>query len=660
MGDAEITKSEKTAEKKTPLINFRFFLFAALGLIAGIVLYCAIRLHRFSTFDFVPLVLLVFFSLRPFSLKRVLCVAITVVCFCSAGVGLTHWACERYLSGVPAGEYTVRGTAESVTDGMTYDYCVLKDLSFNGVKADGKMRVTLSAEELRTGDVIEFTAAVARNDLPYNNRNAANFPKNIRYTASPARFERVGQKGILLKLNAEMYDLLQETMTRDEASIAYALLTGNSTAMDAELSETVRRGGIAHIFAVSGLHIGIVYAAVMLACKPLKRYAALPALVAAFFYCALCAFTVSSVRAFLMCAVLSAHRFLGRKSDLLSSLSFAALLLLLISPAWYLSAGFLLSFGAVLGLALFSHTFAYGLRVLKFPAFLADYLAASLSVQIFTLPVLLEIFGYASAWAILFNFLLLPCLPVLLLSLVLCTLVALITTWTGIMAVPAGMVSLLLYVLSVVDFSFVIAGFSLGAGAAVAVTGGVLLTQRVGFARLWKGIAAGIFACLFTIVVVTENVVVSGCRITVSAYGYGSCALVRTKNEAVLVIDGDISLQNCRDFLNRTYGKKLNAVICLSEDELGAVNVAAFLNGETVYAMHEIPTGLQHANLVFSEEVHIGELTFRYVRRGKALLFAQGLVTEFDFDDAPALDRDFFVGGDYGDYTLKNGRVRQR
>lgn len=654
--------SRAEATHTLPRVNFRFFLFCALALCAGISITFAVRLRAFSFSSFVPFLLIVFFALRPFGWKRLCAIGAVVICFCSAGAGLAYFACERYLSGVPEGDYTVEGCVEAFTEGSGYNSCVLKSLSFDGVKSGGKLKVIIGRTEVRAGDVITFTASVSRYDLPVSDENKTDFAKDIRYRASVNEVEKTGQKDALLILNGKIYDLFTGSMIREEALVSYALLTGNSSSMDDGLLTVARQGGIAHIFAVSGLHIGIVYSAVLLLFqKPIKRYACLPALAAALCYSALCAFTVSSVRALIMCTVLSLHRLTGRKPDLLTSLSVASLLVLMISPAQYLSAGFTLSFGAVVGLALFSESLTRVFRKIRFPKFLAEYLGASLSVQIVTVPVLLEVFGYASVWAIVLNFVLLPCLPVILGVLILCTLVALITTWTGILALPAGMISLLLYVLSVADVSFVIKGFSLGAGGAVVMAGCIFLTQRFRLGTRYKIIAVSILCCVFASVVVLENCVFSGVKITARTYDGGDCVLVRTPSEAVLVIDGDVPLYRCNDFLNRTYGGRLDGVIVLSQDELDAVNAGAFLNTAAVYVKDEIPTGFHNVNVVFGDEVKIGELTFRFESRSKAVLLAQGIVTEIDLTNFSVLDADLFLGnGGHGDYYLNNGKIYSR
>lgn len=661
MGAEKQVKTERGTDGKTPRINFRFFLFCALGLIAGISLYCAVRLHRFTFYTFVPFVLLFIFALRPFGWKRIAAIMITVFLCLGAGVGLTHLACERYRSGVPEGDYEVTGTVETIAFGNNFQVYTFKNLSFNGVSSGGKMTAYGSDDLLRPGDVVTFSASVLRKDLPRGNQNSYAFAKDIRYETTFGEYEKKGEKGALLILNAKIYDLFQSVMTRDEASVAYALLTGNSSFLDEELADTVRQGGIAHVFAVSGLHIGIVYAAVLLVCRPLKRFAPLPALAAAVCYAALCAFTVSSVRALIMCAALSAYRATGRKSDLLTSLSVAALCILSAAPAQYLSAGFTLSFAAVLGLALFSHTLFALFRKLKFPVFLANYLGASLAVQLITFPLLMQLFGYASLWALLLNFILLPCLPVLLLCLILCTLFALITTWTGIMAIPVGLISLFLLILSVIDVSWVISGFALGAGGAVIITSCVLLTQRVRMKPLVKTIAAVYACCLFAFAVAAENVVLTGCRLTAYSTTSGDLVLVRTPHATALVLDGDISLRACNDFLNRHYGGTLDAVICLSDAELDAINVAAFLNAEAVYAKEKIPTGFQEIEVLFCDEISVGDITLRYEKRDKAVLFVQDIAVEIDFENPPVFACDLFLGkGGSSEYILKNGMIKIR
>ena len=155
MACTEENKTERTAEgngvrlKKPdnlPRINLRPFLFVALGLIFGIILYTKIRLGSAKGTDFVFFVLLLAFSLRPLSLKRLGAIFLCFATAAGAGAGLIHFKCENYLSGVLPGEYRVTGTVVSFTVGDGSSSLVLDDLLIGGNSADGKLSVTVSSE----------------------------------------------------------------------------------------------------------------------------------------------------------------------------------------------------------------------------------------------------------------------------------------------------------------------------------------------------------------------------------------------------------------------------------------------------------------------------------------------------------------------------------
>lgn len=657
-------QSARRKARRLPRINFRPLLFAAVGCVTGVYLYLRIAFGGFVPSD--ALFVTVFCALLVLRPKRgAIAAAILFIAFAGLGAGLAHWERSRFAAGMPEGEYAVTGTVQSaaVQNGRTT--ATLVSLTLDGTPVAGKMSVTFASEEVAPADILSFTAAVGRSPLPDNGDVSAEYAysSGVRYTASAGEFYVAGRSANpFLRLNAALRGVLYENMDSDSAGVAYALLTGNSRGMDGSFLAETRTGGIAHAFAVSGLHIGILYAAAMFLFRPLRRYAFLPAIALAACYSALCAFTVSSVRAVLMCAALGGSRFFGRKYDLLSSVSFAGLVTLLIAPAQIFTAGFRLSYGAVLGLALFSGSFMRGLRRLHVPAFLANYLAASAAVQIFTFPVMAEAFGYISVWGMLLNFFVIPALPVLFLPLIVCALFALCIPAAAsvFLALPSGMIAALLFVFSAADFSAVLTGFSLGAGGAVWLVGTVILSGRVRLGTLARGVAAGTLCIAFIACMVWENAVFSGCKIVVYEYGQGACALVRTSDCAVLVIDDDISLSACEDFLMRTYGGELDAVAVTGEDTARAVNVAAFLPAREVRVRTSQETGFRETNVLGGVRFEYGGLSFRY--EGNALtLSAEGVLVKFDFSDERAFGADLFVQTGDGDlkYLLKNGIIRE-
>ena len=145
-------------------------------------------------------------------------------------------------------------------------------------------------------------------------------------------------------------------MNEDAAAVSYALLTGETSEMNEELLENIRYGGIAQIFAVTGLHIGALFAFLAALFKtkkfsfvpPFVRWLVVAALLV--FYGGVCGYSASVIRAAVMCLVFYADTLLGFKRDGTDSLGKAAIVVLVLSPISVFDAGFLLSFSAVAGI----------------------------------------------------------------------------------------------------------------------------------------------------------------------------------------------------------------------------------------------------------------------------------------------------------------------
>ncbi len=650
---------------RKPLINLRILLFAVTGLAFGILLYFKIRFHSGSLVEFLLFAFLLGVGIFPLKCKRIAIVLGVFVAFAGVGAGLSHLQTERFCTRKAEGEYTVLGTVEELTVKNGYSFLVLGDLFLDGDGVGGKMYVNLSSEEVRTGDKLFFEANLAHTPVVENgNEVSYYFTEDIRYTANASTAQTQGKSSnFFLLINASVYDSIAQNMGKTEAGICYALIVGNAGAMDAGLNDVVRKGGIAHIFAVSGLHIGILYGAVYALCKFLGKWRALPALAVALGYCAFCAFTVSALRALIMCAVLSLNKSLGRKTDFLTSLSLAGTLILLFLPQSVFSAGFLLSFGACVGLALFSGTFARGMRKLHVPAFLANLLSASFSAQLFTFPIAFSLFGYVSLWGTLLNLVLVPLLPVLFLGLLFALLFALIIPpWaTFFLALPSGMTGLLSFALASFDLSFVLTGFSLGAGGAIAILGMVFLSERVRMKGWVRGVVFACFAGIFALCLCARNLVPYGCKLQTFGKEETRALLLRTNRESVLVLGEDYSLANCQDCLARNLSSPLSAVVVLGDDAAAVCNVAVFLGAERIYVCEEVDTGLQNAPLFVAERFEIGEVSFCYETNEKLVVFTQDKVVEVDFTGENTLSSQLFIGKDSVGLTffIKNSIIKR-
>lgn len=147
---------------------------------------------------------------------------------------------------------------------------------------------------------------------------------------------------------------LTDAMGAEAGGYAAAMLLGTKSYLSDSDLTAFRRTGIAHILSVSGFHVGILYAMVLLLLRFLPRRArtaAAAAVLAA--YCLLTGGHAPVWRAAIMLLLAAwgkvRHRRLNRRLPLLAA---SCIVTLLVSPAQLTSAGFLLSYGALFGLTL--------------------------------------------------------------------------------------------------------------------------------------------------------------------------------------------------------------------------------------------------------------------------------------------------------------------
>ncbi len=215
-----------------------------------------------------------------------------------------------------------------------------------------------------------------------------------------------GDFSILFKMtNAirnHMMTIVCHSLPQKEGGLLLGILLGDKDRLDVSQYEIFKEVGIAHILAVSGLHVGIIY---MFLNKLLKRFTLkikAPIFLMIFcFYAMLTGYSPSVLRATAMAAILILAPLLDRRYDSLSAISVVALILLIIHPILFMNIGFQLSFISVLSITLFYKPILKKLE--KIPEFFSEMLAASLAAQIGIIPVIAYHFNYISLGAFLAN-----------------------------------------------------------------------------------------------------------------------------------------------------------------------------------------------------------------------------------------------------------------
>lgn len=143
-----------------------------------------------------------------------------------------------------------------------------------------------------------------------------------------------------------------EAIFGEDSALPKALLIGQRDDLPQAVRRSFSDAGVAHVLAVSGLHVGLLASVLLLVLRgwlsPRGRLAALTVFLAV--YCALLDFAAPVARASLLMVFTQLRRIVRRAPDGLTALSAAFLLILLVRPLDLFSASFQLSFLAVLGI----------------------------------------------------------------------------------------------------------------------------------------------------------------------------------------------------------------------------------------------------------------------------------------------------------------------
>ncbi|HPA60197.1 MAG TPA: ComEC/Rec2 family competence protein [Clostridia bacterium] len=156
-----------------------------------------------------------------------------------------------------------------------------------------------------------------------------------------------------LRVRTSLAERLDALFGAEHGALAKALLLGVRDSLAEEITTDFRTAGIAHILAVSGLHVGFLAAGVM---AVLRRFSPSPRALAILLggmllaYCRLLDFSASIVRASILTMLLLSGKALRCRVDPLTSLAAAMLLILLFRPLDLFNLGFQLSFLAVFGI----------------------------------------------------------------------------------------------------------------------------------------------------------------------------------------------------------------------------------------------------------------------------------------------------------------------
>lgn len=145
-------------------------------------------------------------------------------------------------------------------------------------------------------------------------------------------------------------ECVRHELPAEQGDLLAAMCFGDKQRVSQRWQTAFSRSGIAHLLAVSGLHLSVVSGAILLLFARLgRRISAMLTMSAVLLFMWLIGDTPSVIRAGVMVLVLLTGRVLRQRADSLNSLGLAAVLLLSYNPYMLFSVGFQLSFAATVG-----------------------------------------------------------------------------------------------------------------------------------------------------------------------------------------------------------------------------------------------------------------------------------------------------------------------
>jgi competence protein ComEC len=285
----------------------------------------------------------------------------------------------------------------------------------------------------------------------------------------------------------------------ERGAFAATIMAGDRSSMSQETIDNLRHTNLAHLLAISGLHMGLlsgfIYAALRYGLLlvpalrhrvPIRKTAAVGALIVSFFYLLLSGGSVATERAFIMAMVALGAVFFERRVFSLRSVATAALIVLVWRPEALLGPGFQMSFAATTALVtvfavLRSHDIKLGPKWLRpFSALLITSTVAGLA----TAPIAAAHFNHIAHYGLIANLLAVPLM--------------------GAVVIPSAVVALLLWPIGLSGVGFFVmelgiawilkvaayfAGLHGARGTIIAPDAGVLALMGSGalVLALWQG-----------------------------------------------------------------------------------------------------------------------------------------------------------------------------
>ena len=316
------------------------------------------------------------------------------------------------LTGIISGEPDVRETSQKIKVKVGNSTILLTTSKYPEYQYLDKIKITGKLEDPMVTDDFNYKNYLLKDGI----YSVINFAKiSVLGREKPNLAQLIYSKILLLK--QRLGQSIQEISLPPQSLILEGIILGNNKNMTQDLRDKLANTGLRFLTAISGVHV-IILSAILVSLLMFFGLGRIQAggmsLILIWLYIAITGFTASGIRAGIMGSIFITAGVLGRQNTSARTIVLAASMMLLQNPLLLIyDAGFQLSFLASMGIINLKPIVDYFFKKIfkdKLREF-SDILAATLSAQIFTLPIMIYSFGKIPLVSPITSILVLPVMP---------------------------------------------------------------------------------------------------------------------------------------------------------------------------------------------------------------------------------------------------------
>ncbi len=202
-----------------------------------------------------------------------------------------------------------------------------------------------------------------------------------------------------VKINQIIKNKLQENYNEQSSNILKALILGDKTQIDSNIKENFQNNGLSHILAISGMHVSCI---ILISQKILDKISKsnnkkkIILVILLTIYGLIIGFIASAIRAIIMANLILIAKLIYRKNNKFIDICIACLIIIIYNPYYIIDSGFLLSFGATIGIIyIFLKINKIEIKN-KFIKYFFEIFVVNIAVNISILPIIIYFFKKVS------------------------------------------------------------------------------------------------------------------------------------------------------------------------------------------------------------------------------------------------------------------------